>query len=244
MPILPFDDCILSPQEESENSYYYPAEKLKDRIKQISYIDVAKNTNTALQGIHFLDQLMVTCDGIRLAINTDTNLNIKTPFTVGVESLKTLCEIASGGMMIRTHKNYMSAETKDMVFFSRLIEGKFLDVHRVMPSTSSTVVHVETKQYLEALKYLKEFIDKDRPMVKWGNNFIQTSGVKGNFECSIEQDNKMDFEILYNINYMIDALGQFAKDKSITISLNGALSPLLISNENDCALVCSMKAKK
>ena len=61
-------------------------------------------------------------------------------------------------------------------------------------------------------------------------------------ESDIDMIGEFDFKIGFNIDYMLEALGQCESD-NITIEMNGALHPISISDNENFALLLPVRMK-
>ena len=126
--------------------------------------------------------------------------------------------------------------TFDNVFVtSRLIEGTFPPYDRVIPSSSSTQVVVETAEFKKAVEFVSlmsketeyntvKFIFADGG-VEISSTSPEVGGATKNVEAKITGD---DMEISFNVNYIVDML-KVIESKEILIELNDRFSPAKIT---------------
>ena len=226
----------------SNKKYTYNVSDLKKRVNLINYA-VAKSDNRPIfQGIHFNENDMVAIDGFKLAVNSNDSLNIDTPITVPETALKIAVDVLCGDIKITTDSKYISIKDDNTSVIIRLLDGVFHDYKKTIP-TNTNFVDVDVKNFTEALKYLKTFIDeKTKAPIQWLGNELRLKTAKGMYEVSINTVNTTDDVIGFNCSYMLDGLSQFKDNASI--SLGKKNSPMLIKNDNNIALVLPVHIKE
>ena len=62
-------------------------------------------------------------------------------------------------------ENQVLFKTKNLLFFSRLLEGNYPDTSRLIPTESKTDITVKTKEFLQALIVLHYLQEKEEIML-------------------------------------------------------------------------------
>lgn len=157
-------------------------------------------------------------------------------FVVPAETLR--------GLMLRINptdtENYVTINystryltfTFDNVFVtSRLIEGQFPPYDRVIPSSSTTNVKVDTAEFKKAVEFVSlmsketeyntvKFVFGDGG-IEISSNSPEVGGAVKNIEAEIDGD---DLEISFNVDYIADVM-RIIETKQINIALNDKYSP-------------------
>ena len=223
----------------SDKEYTYNISDLKRRFDLVKYAVAKTDLNPIFQGIHFNGIDMVAIDGFKLAVNSNDSLNIETPITVPEVALKIAVDVLQGDIKITTDKKYISITDGNTSVVIRLLDGVFHDYIKTIP-TNTNFVDVDIKNFTEALKYLKTFInEKTKAPIQWLGNELKLKTSKGIYEVSINTANTTADAIGFNCTYMIEGLSQF-KDKA-SISLGKKNSPILIKNDDNTALVLPVR---
>jgi len=232
------DECPpLPPIFEVQDIYKYDMDSLKKRIDKVKYA-VSKDTYKALfMGIHFNGADMVAIDGYRIALNSDSNLTIKAPFTLTCDSLKVVEDVLENAVEILTdNRKYVSFVSGNCTVTTRIIDGQYMNYKKCF-SESKYSVSAKKSEWIENIKYLKASTGSKRPAIKWDADGFHSKELDLKASCGV--DSKIPITaISFNGNLMIEALGQFDKKvEELEIKINSALSPLIIEYENDKVLV-------
>lgn len=130
--------------------------------------------------------------------------------------------------------------TFDNVFVnSRLIEGMFPPYDKVIPSSSTTNVIVDSGEFKNAVEFVSlmsketeyntvKFFISDGG-IEISSNSPEVGGAIKNVEAQIEGD---DLEISFNANYIIDVM-RVIDAKQVAIALNDKFSPAAFTEPNN-----------
>lgn len=241
---MPAEEFVQFPDLKDETTYVYNVKKLKNRFDKTNYAVSNIDAKPIFTGIHFNGCDMVGVDGYRLAVNKDDNLEVTTPFTVPTNAIKFSADILSGEINISVDKKYVKFSDGNNYVMSRLLDGEFLSYKQAI-GNPDIEMEINSKSFLEGLKYLKVFVtDKYKCPVRWQGDRISIANATGKYESKVDVKGEMDFEIGFNVDYMIDGIGQFESD-NITIKLANPTSPMLLTQfEDDLALVLPVRLKQ
>jgi DNA polymerase-3 subunit beta len=231
------------PKTIINKTYNYNIKKLKERFDLIKYAISENESRPVLCGIHFMDNRMVACDTYRLALNRDENLTIDKPFTIPAEAFKYIIDIFNGIIDIGMCDKHIQLIDQDTIFISKLLEGDYVSVDSVIPKSLKYNVKADIIDFKNAIQYLKTFINsKEKCPVAWQNNKVMIITANGEtYESDVNIDGKFDFQIGFNVDFMITALSQFKDNKEIEIGLNGNVSSFVLSDGNNLALISPMR---
>lgn len=152
-------------------------------------------------------------------------------------------------ILFNANEYYIKYESDSIAFTSKLIEGTYPDVSRIIPTMFKTDFHVNVEKFQDLHKKLL-------PIAKQTTNNITRANIKKNVivlnakndesELELEYDAEVSGEhlkIAYNANYMIDALEQMKlfNISGLDIQFTGNASPFVLGNENIMALVLPVR---
>jgi DNA polymerase-3 subunit beta len=187
----------------------------------------------------------VATDGHRLALNdTQCNINIKEKVQIivprkGVMELIRLLDNKEEQINVQISANHIRVIFPDLVFTSKLIDGKFPDYDRVVPETSNTPVIANREILKQSLtrasilsneKYRGVRILLEKAKLRaLAHNPEQEEAEE---EVDVIYDGQ-DLEIGFNVSYLLDALG-IIKTEKVRITINNPNSScLLLPEDND-----------
>ena len=149
MSALEASDFPEIPKLTSPMGFTLRESVLKEMISQTSYAMGVNDQRTILNGTYFLVKdgklMMVTCDSFKLAKCTrvteigngnDDGEQVRYAFIVPIKTINELSKLLSDDeeRVTRIHyqRKYMVFEIGDITFFSRLIEGEYIDYNRII----------------------------------------------------------------------------------------------------------------
>ena len=227
--------------EVTGEQYVYSSGKLAARYSAVKYAESKSDSRPVMMGIHFNRADCVTCDGYRLAINTDNNLTVNKPFTVPDNALKLCSDILSGDITITANGKHIQIEDGSTTIISRLFDGEYFDYHKVIPTNVNSVT-VNVKDFCDNLKYLKTFADK--VPAAWHGNKLALVKSDGRFDCEIDMNGSFDFTIGFDITFMLEALNQCKDTKTLNMLMpERNVNAITMQNDNDFALILPVRLK-
>ena len=132
---------------------------------------------------------------------------------------------------------YVIFKLDDIVLFSRLLEGEFLDYKRAIPSQSKIFVTLDRRAFEESVSRASLLVDeklKTPLRCRFEGDILHvtcsTQYGKVNDHLRIEKDGD-DLEIGFNNRYLLDAL-RACKDDTLKISLSTAFMSMVIQPKN------------
>ena len=220
----------------------YTAKKLADRYNLIKYAVSKDNRRPVMTGIHFDGNEIVSCDGFRLAVNTDDNLMVSNPFTACLNTLQLCDKMLEGSVTIEYNNKYVEVKDKNTTIIGRLFEGIYINYKGVIPSNYN-MLKVDVKNFTENLKYLKTFIKKSTDYIAWNGSCIKYNSSEGEYEANIEMQGAFDYTIGFNVNYMLDCLTQFEGEIEVYMGETN-VNPMLFKQGDNTALVLPCRLKE
>mgnify|MGYP004621102045 FL=1 len=215
---------------------------LRDMVKQTIFAVSTDDTKAAHRGIKFeitAGQIkLIALDGFRLAIRTEfadyngDKMSFVVPAKTMNEVIKLIGEDDSF-IKLSIGRRHIIFETGDYVIISRLLEGEFLDYHSAVPTLTTTVIRVGTKELIDVIERTSIIItEKTRSPIRFivDNGIIKVSAVTalGSASDRIEASvSGKRLEIGFNNRFFLDALRSCDTDE-VLINLNGPVSPAVI----------------
>lgn len=239
------------PLIEEENIIKIPADLLKSLIRQTVFAVSTSETRPILTGVKLeVQNEELTCiatDSHRLAMRKapiESKLTDATSVVIPGKSLNELSKILDDNNeiieMVIT-ENQVLFKAKNLLFFSRLLEGNYPDTSRLIPSESKTDVIVHAKEFLKA-------IDRASLLAREGrNNVVKLSTLPGGVievssntpeigkvveEVQAELIEGDELKISFSAKFVMDAL-KALEGTDIKINFTGAMRPFVIRSIHD-----------
>ncbi len=223
-------------------------EILKDMIRKTIFSAAVKDSKIVHTGIKFeIEQnhiRLIAVDGVRLAIRNE-NINYDGESLSFVVPAKTLSEVMKlmndddADINLGVGKRHIIFDINGYSIISRLLDGEFLNYKAAIPSSTKTVINVNTRSLIDSIDRTSLIItDKIKSPVKcvFEDNLIKISSITSLGTANDRVPAQINGEkctIGFNNKYMLDALKVCDTDE-VRIMLNGAVAPiLLVPNEGD-----------
>ena len=251
---LPANDF---PALDAINSIYefeIPQKTLRDIIDKTAFAMAQQDVRYYLNGLmlevsaNYLRA--VATDGHRLAYcEKETNADIADIKQVilprkGVLELVRLLGDTNDSVKVTLGSNHLQVEFDDLRLTSKLIDGRFPDYNRVMPTDGDNVVTVDRDQLRQALMRVSILSNEKYRGIRLilEKNLIKLQAQNPDQEeADIEQEvvyTGDDIEIGFNVNYMLDVLNVTNSDM-VKASLKDSNSSFLLTypDQTDCKYV-------
>ncbi|TLS35126.1 DNA polymerase III subunit beta [Pseudalkalibacillus caeni] len=236
------------PEVEGTEGFSIQADLLKSIIRQTVFAVSTSETRPVLTGVNWqLEEGRLTCtatDSHRLAMRNvtieskDGDLNFSNIVIPG-KSLSELAKIIDDTddlIEIIVAENQILFKAKQLLFFSRLLDGNYPDTSKLVPNESKTTITVSAKQMLQAIDRASVLAREGRnnvvKLVSQDNDLMEISSNSPEIGKVFEQVEAQSYEgeelkISFSAKYVMDALR--AMDSSeVLISFTGAMRPFLI----------------
>ena len=226
-----------------ESWYNYNSELLNTRYKKIKHC-ISKNDRTPVcQGVHFDEQNIFAVDGYRLAIDTDSGLNIKEKVIVGSGLFELSEKIFNKAQKIKLGfcRKYSVLKSSEIFIATRNYDGNFID-YKSIRLRDYNCSEINSKEFIEAIKYLGTFSAEKTPVI-WNNNTISYCNSLNGADvvtenCTLPIPDKMGF----NIKYILEALAECTTER-LEIRAIKNISPLEIVSNNTVNLILPIRLK-
>ncbi|MDP4169653.1 MAG: DNA polymerase III subunit beta, partial [Bacillota bacterium] len=212
------------PQIEENNKFSISTDLLKALIRQTVFAVSTSETRPILTGVNWKlesnELICIATDSHRLALRkarietaTEDHYNVVIPGK-SLNELSKIIDDSNESVDIVITENQVLFKAKDLLFFSRLLEGNYPDTSRLIPNESKTDITVKTKNFLQA-------IDRASLLAREGrNNVVKFATIEGGVEISsntpeignvVEEVQSSSIEgeelkISFSAKYMMDAL--------------------------------------
>ncbi len=242
----------ISPQEypplpnpDVESTLEISPELLTEMVEATIYAVATDEKRPAHMGERFEitdgNLKAIALDGFRLAIterkiDTKKEINIVIPQKTMSEVIKLIAD-RQENVNIFANKRFVMFSNDKYTIISRLLEGEFLDYHKVLTPDYTTKAVVETKPFIDAIERASLIITeklKNPLLMEFVDNNI-TISCKTNLG-SVVDELAADIEgesvhIGFNNRYLLDALRN-ARCEKVVFEINGPLSPVKIKPYN------------
>jgi len=255
MSALAGRDFPTIPDLESDRSFIVSQAVLKKMISQVSFAMAVNDQRPVLNGcfmkISDNDVMAVTCDGFKSAKckkdtelvnkNTNGNAHLDYSFIVPVKTVNELSKLLDDDeealtQVYVTRKNIVLL-IGDLIFFSRLIDGAYIDYERIMVRNHKVFVEVEKQTILSALERAalvteERIAGSVRSHVKIEVNGgilkVSATSATGSTYEEIAVDHEGDSIIIaFNNKFLIDSIRACDAER-IKISMSTALTSINI----------------
>ena len=223
-------------------------QKLRHVLEQTQFSmaqqDVRYYLNGILMEISRGSIKLVATDGHRLALSeyqTDIPVNDDKQVIVprkGVMELARLLDASDDPARVVFSQNHIRVEAGNLVFTSKLIDGKFPDYNRVIPADGNKTLSVDREFLKKSMNRIAILSNEKyrgiRLSLTAGNLSIQANNPdqeEAEEELTVDYD-EGDMEIGFNVTYLIDVLTVLQCEK-VNIKLKDANSSCIISDSED-----------
>ncbi|MBE5968753.1 MAG: DNA polymerase III subunit beta [Lachnospiraceae bacterium] len=235
------------PNVEKERSIYISQFSLKEIVRQTLFSINENDNNKIMTGELFKiigNRLRVAAlDGHRIAIR---ELELKEDFgemevIVPGKTLGEISKILTGGLedivKIYFTRNHIVFEFDKTTVVSRLIEGQYFSVEKMVSSDYSTKLKINKKELFSCIERASLLVEVDKKPIVMN---IEGSTLKmdivssmGSMEENLEINKEgNDIVIGFNPKFFIDAL-KVIDDEEISIYLSGAKHPCVIKDDDN-----------
>lgn len=241
------------PELSGEKAFTLPQNVLRKMIAQVSHAISVGDQRPVLSGAYFRissnKMTVVACDGNRLAIRErEVKIRVRSEEDEGkiisfIVPGKTLGELmkmigdTDEDVSLVFGRKHIIFTFEDKLFFSRLIDGDYINYDRVIPKNNNIKVVIGRDELIDSLERAS-LVTEDKSMgqvrsyvrCNFEENLLKVSSassvssVYDEIECEKTGD---DLIIGFNCRYLLDALRAIGDDK-ILLSLSTPLLSMVI----------------
>ena len=225
-----------------KNGKTFPINKIKEAILRTVFASSSDESRPVLTGIKTIISSGImsftATDGYRLSINkveiTDKkeNLEIILPATSLLEVIR-IAEILKAeevGFFIIENKNQVVFTLSGVNIFTRVIDGEFPNVEKIIPVEFKTKVTIDRDQLFQSVKTTSLFargaanivkIKVEKDGLRLSANTPQVGSDEDYVEAKVEGE---EMEIAFNYRFLLDLLNNFPEE-SVIFESSGSLNP-------------------
>lgn len=249
-----YDLPSLDPEEYPEfmdeniegESVELEGKALKVLVKETAYAASDNESTPILTGLRlklYDNTINVTStDRHRLSSSVQSSENLQDmQIVVGAKSMTDLMNLITPEekISIKLVQSKFMVKTKDFIFCSRVLEGVYPDVDRIVPSSYLSTLRVNREEFIEALQSVKIIVKDEKS--KLTKMFVdenielkaKAEGVgKANEFVDVISLNGEGFKVAFNGEYVLEA-AESINSKELIIGFSGQASPILIKDADD-----------
>ncbi len=204
---------------------------MKSMIAQTLFAVAQNDARATFNGAYFTIKgnriVTVGCDSYRLAVReklcdmenlTGKELDMK--FIIPGKTLGELIKLLDSpdeyvGITINQKQALFSFPDENMLFYSRLIDGDYIDYERIIPKNSSIFVEIDTEAFVQSLSRASLVSDdstgKNRSFARcrFADNMLEITSIStsGSVRDEVQTNHTGgEIEIGFNCRYLMDAL--------------------------------------
>lgn len=234
------------------------SEIIKTIIKETNYAAANTEKRPILTGVNFLHdagQLFITAtDSYRLS-KKEIKLRDKIePFNFviprkSLEELSKILDLVSENVEIYVNPNKVLFKFPNIMFQTRLLEGKYPDTSRIVPTDFPVVIPFNKEELLAAVERVSLLSPRDRDtnyniikLTLRPDHVVEISSTNPEVGDALEEITPngrvvgTSMQIAFSSRYLIEALKSFASS-DITISFAGEVRPFVIHGPLDIDLL-------
>lgn len=252
---LDAEEYPLLPQIEEDNIFKIPTDLLKAMIRQTVFAVSTSETRPILTGVNWKlengELICIATDSHRLALRKAMINSENQSYYNAVIPGKSLSELSkilddtSEPIEIVITENQVLFKAKNLLFFSRLLDGNYPDTSRLIPSDSKTNLTLNSKEFLQAIDRASLLAKEAR------NNVVKLSTLtdgmievssnspeigKVSEEIQAEEVVGEELKISFSAKYVMDAL-KALEGSEININFTGAMRPFVIQTKDDDSML-------
>jgi DNA polymerase III subunit beta len=242
---LPSSEFPAIETSQWESTHTLPQNKLRWLLEKTMFCmaqqDVRYYLNGLLLEISKTHLRAVATDGHRLSLaeidientaNTGAEKLVILP-RKGVQEMLRFLDDSEDEVQLQFGANHMRAKLKDLMFTSKLIDGRFPDYNRVIPTSQSKRLIVNRNTFRETLNRAAILSNEKYRGVRFGLSIgLMTITAHNPEQEEAQEEIAIDYngetmEIGFNVNYISEAVGALESDE-VEFCLNDPNSSCLL----------------
>ena len=228
---LPAEDFPRLPSGVEGTTIQPEGDVLAEMIRKTSFTVSTDESRPALTGVLFKADgkriSIVATDGHRLA---EVRKTLSVPFStfeaiVPPKALSHFTGLISGGEQLKkvvVGETYIAFDLGETQLYSRLIEGPYPDIERVIPQANEKKMVVNNEDFSSAVRRVAALSDTDTHqvcfLIRKGTVKLsatsQDMGGEATEEVDVQYDNE-DLDLGYNANYILEILKRMKSDEVV-----------------------------
>lgn len=250
MPIGNIESYPDFPNINDTQEIEFDTEELKELIERASFACSTDEARPVFTGIELdTEKAQIAASNTHMLAISSFKANHKPEnskkIIIPAKTLDKLVKTTIKDKTVKINFNntnlYITFDNTTLV--SRLIDGTYPDVNRVIPKNSKIKCKIPKKAFEKMLNRIKVFSDNDNNIIKIEINnkektlILSASSQKGSskeaikLEDLITDNEKENFKIAFNANYITEITKRIKEDNMVML-LNTSVSPAIIA-ENE-----------
>ena len=260
MSSLPGADFPSVPELKSDRSFIVGQSTLKKMFSQVSFAMGVNDQRVVLNGtfVKIDDEsvTMVACDSFKLAKckrsaelvnkNTNGNAHLEYKFIVPAKTVNDLCRLLEDDgeafTQIFVTRRHIVFNIGELTFFSRLLDGEYIDYERIIVKTHKIKVTLNKEEFYSALERAALITEEKiagsvrahvKLDIKEESLRIYAMSVAGSTydELNVEHDGD-DILIAFNNRFLLDSVRSCSGEK-VRLMLSSPLGSMNIEPDSD-----------
>ena len=250
MPALPGSDFPSTPTVDTGKELAIPQSVMRAMISRTIFAVAQTDQRPIYCGVYFEVKgqkiVAVSCDSFRLAYTEQecemkkneeaaSDMSFIVPGKTLTELMKFLDDSDEKVVNVRIGGKHALFEIDSLTFFTRLLEGQYIDYNRYIPKDNNIFVNINTDEFMDSLEraaLISEEKAQVRNFVKCNFNdnllVITSNSVSGNVYDEVAIDKTgADLEIAFTCRYLLEAL-RVCNVEKIRLSMSGPLRAMVI----------------
>lgn len=243
---IPADDYPVMPQIKDGKKWKISSKELKSALSQVVVAASNDDARPVLTGVNFYtaegDLYVVATDSYRLAekklIPLKDDLNILVPASA-VQDLLRILDDSEDEVNITSDPQQILFQKGDVELVTRLIDGKFPDYRKLIPSKFKTNASVDKGELANIAKVSSLFARETAGSIKVSIDSAQKqiridsiASQLGENSATTKAKTTGDGEITLNSRYVTEALNSLTGE-SVFIGFNEKLEPFIVKDQKD-----------
>lgn len=257
LPCLEADSFPVISEGGSVSSTKLPAKSLASLIEKVRFAVSSDETRYYLNGIfmHTAEQSLksVATDGYKLAlysIEQPENFEFSEGVILPRKCINEVKRIIDLNPNLEAVEIIFSQNKAKFIFgstilISKLIDGKFPDYVKVIPTGNDKAIKVDKKTLVHTVDRIATIVNEEKnKLIKlmFANNklTVQAQTSNGGFadeSLAIDYDYEAELEIGFNPYFLLEALNQM-ESAEVILDLKNASSPVIIRDSENNKLFC------
>jgi len=246
------DEYPRLPDIDQNNSNTMDADLLKMLIRQTVYAVSHSENRPILTGVYWQvkdeNLICAATDSHRLSRKQIPFISAEAINAVipgkSLDELNKLIGDSTEQIEICFTANQVLFKLKNILFYSRLLEGNYPDIDKLIPPDETTTIKLNTRDLLQAIDrasiLAKETKTNTVKMISTNDSIEISSNTPeiGDVveEVAIGEMDGEEIKISFNARFMIEAL-RTVEDDDVLIRFTGTMRPFVLSTEHDHSLI-------